>query len=202
MSVSPFVYALPFLAAGIGWFTNYLAIKMLFHPREPINLGFYTLQGIFPKRQKVLAEKLGKVVSQDLIHIDEIKAKLLNPETDKAIHEVITSRLDQFLHAGIKEEFPMLGMFLTGNTLEKIKEVFAREIEKGLPDLIGTYLDKLEEGLNIEEMVTNKVSGFSSDKLESILFSILKKEFAFIEWVGAFLGFLIGCLQLALLFIP
>ena len=72
MSVSPIVFSLPFIAAGIGWFTNYLAIKMLFHPREPINLGFYTLQGIFPKRQKVLAEKLGKVVSQDLVHNNPI----------------------------------------------------------------------------------------------------------------------------------
>ena len=34
------IYALPFISALIGWFTNYLAIKMLFHPHKEVNLGF------------------------------------------------------------------------------------------------------------------------------------------------------------------
>ncbi|HMT36432.1 MAG TPA: DUF445 family protein, partial [Chitinophagaceae bacterium] len=70
------MYTLPFIAAFIGWFTNWLAIKMLFHPREPINILGYSLQGIFPKRQKQFAEKLGSLVAKELISFDEISAKL------------------------------------------------------------------------------------------------------------------------------
>jgi len=42
------------------------------------------------------------------------------------------------------------------------------------------------------------VEAFSSDKLEEILFSIMRKEFRFIEMIGAVLGFLIGCVQVGL----
>ncbi|MFT5861156.1 MAG: uncharacterized membrane protein YheB (UPF0754 family), partial [Flavobacteriaceae bacterium] len=35
------IYTLPFIAALVGWFTNYLAVKMLFHPKEPINFYFF-----------------------------------------------------------------------------------------------------------------------------------------------------------------
>ena len=47
-------------------------------------------------------------------------------------------------------------------------------------------------------MVREKVSSFSSDKLEEILFAIMKREFRFVELVGAVLGFLIGSVQLAI----
>ncbi len=40
---------LPFAGLFIGWLTNYLAIKMLFHPKKPVNLGLFTLQGVFQK---------------------------------------------------------------------------------------------------------------------------------------------------------
>ena len=47
---------LPIIAAIIGWGTNYLAVRMLFHPRKQKNILGLKLQGVFPKRQKVLAE--------------------------------------------------------------------------------------------------------------------------------------------------
>lgn len=193
------IYALPIIAALIGWFTNFLAIKMLFHPRNPVNLGLFTIQGIFPKRQDALAEKLGKVVASELVHVADIKERINDPDTATKIHEVISDRLDGFLHTGLKENFPMLAVFLNEKTLEKIKEVFTAEIEKSLPDVIDTYMDQIESKVDIQKIVTEKVLGFESDKLEELLFSILRREFRFIELVGAVLGFLIGMIQVALI---
>ena len=48
------VYTLPFIGALIGWFTNYIAIKMLFHPRDEVRIFFIPIQGVFPRRQKDL----------------------------------------------------------------------------------------------------------------------------------------------------
>ena len=57
-------YLLPFIAALIGWVTNFLAIKMLFHPRKEIKILFLSIQGIFPKRQNELADKIGDLVAK------------------------------------------------------------------------------------------------------------------------------------------
>ncbi|MFM7359781.1 MAG: DUF445 domain-containing protein, partial [Actinomycetota bacterium] len=51
------------ISGFIGWITNWIAIKMLFHPRKPIRVLGLTLQGIFPKNQSQFAQKLGKLVS-------------------------------------------------------------------------------------------------------------------------------------------
>ena len=42
----------PVVAAFTGWFTTWIAIYMLFHPRNPVRFFGITIQGIFPKRQR------------------------------------------------------------------------------------------------------------------------------------------------------
>ncbi len=59
-------------------------------------------------------------------------------------------------------------------------------------------MGNLQAELDLEAIVTQKVAGFSSDKLEEILQSILSKEFRFVELIGAVLGFIIGLLQVLL----
>ena len=54
----------------------------------------------------------------------------------------------------------------------------------------------------MQRIVEEKVSGFSSDKLEEILFSVMRREFKFVEMVGAVLGFIIGVAQILLLSFP
>ena len=53
--------------------------------------------------------------------------------------------------------------------------------------------------LNVKELVSEKVEAFSSQKVESLMVNLMKKEFKFIELIGALLGFAIGCVQLVLI---
>jgi uncharacterized membrane protein YheB (UPF0754 family) len=69
------------------------------------------------------------------------------------------------------------------------------ELEVIFPEMIATYMKNLESQLDLEKMVTEKVYGFSSDKMEAILNQIMTKEFKFIEVIGGVLGFIIGILQ-------
>ena len=86
-------------------------------------------------------------------------------------------------------------MFVGDNTLLKIKEGMMEEIESLLPEIISRYTDSLSSQIDTEKIVTEKVAGFSSDKLEEILNAIMKKEFRFVEILGGVLGFMIGLLQ-------
>ena len=188
----------PFIAAFTGWFTTWIAIFMLFHPRKPVRFLGITIQGIFPKRQRQVAEKLGSMVAKELIHFDEIAVQLKNPEMLKDLNPTIEKHLDNFLHVKLKEKMPIISMFVGDGTMQKIKEGMMEEIALLLPEIISQYTDSLSERIDIEKMVTEKVSNFSSDKLEEILQSVMKKEFRFIEIIGGVLGFVIGIIQLVL----
>lgn len=192
------LYLLPLISAFIGWFTNWIAIKMLFHPREEKNILGLRIQGIFPKRQVQFAEKLGALVSRELISFNEISQKINDPATISRAMPFIEHHVDQFIQVKLKEEIPLLSMFISGNTLENIKKGIVHEFEELFPSLMTHLTEGMQKELDIEKMVIEKVKGFSSDKLEEILQSIMKKEFRFVEIIGGVLGFIIGLIQVLL----
>ncbi len=193
------IYLLPLFSTFIGWFTNFLAIKMLFHPKKKVNLFFFSLQGIFPKRKKILAEKLASMVSASLLSEEEIKKKILEGHiNDEFLIQEVDSHLDKFLKEKINHKFPMLSMFINDDIIRSIKEMILEEFTTILPELKKKVVDKAFERVNVKEMVEEKVNNFSLNDLENLLFSLLKKEFKFIEISGGVLGFLIGVMQLIL----
>lgn len=193
------IYTLPIIAAITGWVTNYLAIKMLFHPKKKVKILFVTIQGIFPKRQDVLADRLGKIVASELFSFKDIKERFTSTSTAAEINKVLDEKLEDLLEVKLKTLMPMLAMFLNTEAKVKIKDMLHLEFQNILPDILNTYSDKLERDIDIEKIVTQKVAAFSSEKLEQILFSIMKKEFKFIEILGGVLGFFIGLIQLLLI---
>lgn len=192
------IYLIPFISAFIGWFTNWIAIKMLFHPKKQVNILGLKFQGIFPKGQQQFAEKLGTLVASELIHFDEIAAKLKDPEQLKELNPTIEAHIDTFLRVKLKEKIPVVAMFIGDNTITKLKDGMMEEINVLLPEVIDRYTQGLSAKIDIQKMVTEKVAAFSSDKLEQILESIMKKEFRFVEILGGVLGFIIGLLQIAI----
>ena len=196
--MSPILLLLPIIAALIGWSTNYLAVKMLFHPRLPLRIMGFSVQGVFPKRQKQLAEKLGTLVADELFSVKDIANKLKELATSEESMEQVGKTIEKTIREKLVKSFPMLAMFLTDEMVEKVTNLFKSELHDFLAKSANDLGDKLEKSLDVKELVREKVEAFSSDKLEEILFSIMRKEFRFIEIIGAILGFLIGCTQIAL----
>lgn len=187
---------IPVISAFIGWVTNWVAIKMLFHPREPKRILGVTFQGIFPKRQKQFAEKLGKLVSDEFLSFSDIEEKISNPENLKKIMPVIENHIDDFLRTRLSNEMPVISMFIGEKTISKLKGAFMTEIETLFPKVMRQYAANLKTELDLEHIVVQKVSAFSSDKLEEVLYQIMSKEFRFVEIIGAVIGFLIGVVQI------
>lgn len=186
---------IPIISAFIGWVTNWVAIKMLFHPREPKKILGITFHGIFPKRQQSFAEKLGKLVSAEFLSFDDIEQKISNPDNLQKIMPVIEEHMDDFLRNRLKDEMPVISMFIGDKTITNLKGMFMKEIEALLPIVMKKYASNLKGELDLEQIVTQKVAAFSSDKLEEVLYQIMSKEFRFVEIIGAVIGFIIGAVQ-------
>jgi uncharacterized membrane protein YheB (UPF0754 family) len=171
---------------------------MLFHPRLPMTILGFSIQGVFPKRQKQLADKLGSLVAEELFSVKDVAEKLEELATSQESMELVGKRVEKTIREKLVKSFPMLAMFLTDEMVEKVTNLFKSELQDFLGESAQDLGKKLEESLDVKELVREKVEAFSSDKLEQILFSIMSKEFRFIEMIGAVLGFLIGCVQIGL----
>jgi hypothetical protein len=72
----------PVVGAIIGYFTNWLAIKMLFRPLKPVYIGKIKLPftpGILPRERIHLTESVGDTVATELLTPDVFKSRLQEP---------------------------------------------------------------------------------------------------------------------------
>lgn len=190
------IYTLPFIAALVGWFTNFIAVKMLFHPKEPMNiLGVYTLQGIFPKNQKKVAENIGKMVAEELLSSDDLKEKLSNPENILTIKELLEAKIDFYLNVTFPKSYPITAALVGEKRKTKFKDTVMAEVDESVPAMIDSYLSNIEEKFNVEHIIRERVNNLSPERLEDLIMKLLKREFKFIEYIGAVIGFLIGWIQ-------
>jgi len=194
--MSWWLYTIPFISAFIHWLTIWMALKLLFHPHKPRKIGWFTLQGVFPKKQRQIAENLGKIVGQELLSYGDIEKTITNPDNIKKILPLAETHIDHFLRHRLKESMPVIGMFIGDKTINQLKAVFMKELEELFPVIMKNYVSNIKNELDLEKIVFNKIANFSSDKLEEMLNQILTREFRFVEVIGALLGFFIGLLQI------
>lgn len=59
------------IACFIGWITNWLVVKLLFHPRKPL-FGLPWAQGLIPSKKDDLINKVSEAIGQKLIKPDMV----------------------------------------------------------------------------------------------------------------------------------
>ena len=193
------LFVLPLVGAVIGWVTNFIAVKMLFHPRKPYRLLFFELHGVFPKRQRALAEKLGHIVSEELFSANEVISHIQDAAQSQEMIDLISDHIEKVIRQRLPEVIPMISFVLNDDLVQTVRQTFVGELKIFLKEVTDKLAGSIEADLDVHKIVEEKVLNFSSDKLEEILFAIMRREFRFIEVIGAVLGFLIGLVQLAYL---
>ena len=139
----------PFIGAAIGYFTNYIAVKMLFRPYDPKKIGKLTLPftpGIIPKRKPVLAKAIGIAVGETLLTGEDVFALFSSKETEDLFVSSLLSELDT-LPDGVTPE-SLLREVTDRETIERGKEA--------LSDFLTERIASAAEERNLGKIVREK----------------------------------------------
>ena len=180
----------------IGWFTNYLAIKLLFRPYKEMNFFFFKIQGLIPKRRDEISENIADVVERELISVDDIENKLKEVEFDDGIIEKVLDKLvEEKLKKSILEKNPLLKMIINDSMVDKIKKYFKNMILENKDEILSEMIKIGKEKIDFKEIILEKMKNFSLEEIEKIILSISKNELKHIEIIGGVLGGLIAVFQ-------
>jgi len=193
------IVSIPFISALIGWFTNYLAVRMIFHPYQPLGLGPLKIQGLVPKRREELAISIGKTVSNHLISHADIANSLKSIQVVESLKQLLDEKVQEVIDRKLLSLNPMISAFIGPETKAKIKAAIVSEMVLMLPDLAERFATGLEEHLDMQTLVTDRIRSFDLEKLEQIILEISSRELKAIEIYGGVLGFIIGLLQVGLI---
>lgn len=186
---------LPILLAGLhGWFTNWLAIKLLLKPVHPINILGFKIQGLLPRRQADLAERISEAISREFLKEADILEFLKKVEPAKAMRQLILDKWEEKV-GEILGSMPFLSMFVSADKLERIRDkiadIFSTEAEKYTELLVGS----LESKIDLRDTIRRNILAFDVQRLNKIIEEIGYKEMNEIAFIGLVLGVFIGVIQ-------
>ncbi len=142
----------PILGGLIGYFTNDIAIKMLFRPyRSRYLLGrrIPFTPGLIPSNQQRLAQKISEVIMRSLLTPEEMQKlarRLLQTErTERAIHWLLRLALEQVQGNTQTKTAHILGSVLQdlmGQSLPRLLRVWSRQ-EDFLEEQLNQIFDQV-----------------------------------------------------------
>ncbi|MEM9290771.1 MAG: hypothetical protein AAGD01_03735 [Acidobacteriota bacterium] len=188
--------SIPFVAAVVGWVTNWVAIKLTFRPLEFVGIRpIFGWQGIIPAKARKMAEIFVDSTMYRLGTLPELFARM-EPEV---VSDHITRVMDGRLR-GFTDEI----MFLEAPTLWRatptvVKHRIYARVRETMPQLVDQLMEELtqnvEEVIDFKEMIAGQLER-DKELLNRLFLEAGEKEFKFLIRSGLYFGFPFGLLQL------
>ncbi|HCS74742.1 MAG TPA: DUF445 domain-containing protein [Clostridiales bacterium] len=182
------------VGALIGWFTNFLAVKMLFRPLLPwrIPLTKIEIQGLIPKRREEIAVTIGKTVEEELINIKELVSRLIEGENRTELILSIRVKILGIIDNKIPSLVPLS---IKQAILSKMRDVLTQEIENFVDHSMSEMIEQSVHKIDISNLVEERIKDLELEEVERLTLEITSRELKYIEYLGGVIGGVIGLLQ-------
>ena len=193
---APLTLLIPFISAFVGWFTNVVAVRMMFEPVEFVGLrpplGW---QGIVPANAIRLADTGLKLVTQRLLNIIEV-FRDFDPEVfveaeEDQLHALATRLVEETA----AKRFPAMWEKMAPPIRQQMIAMVEAEVRKLSVDVLTDARDHIDELLDVQRIV-HKALLADKALMGRIFQTVGTAEFVFIKRSGAYFGFAFGLVQL------
>ncbi len=192
-------WMLPAFGGFVGFFSDWMALQMMFRPLQPKKVMGFTLQGLFIRRQNEVAADYAALISKQLLTSGNMMEELFTgTHSDKVIELVgryVKQEIDQ--QAGIVK--PLVVYAMGGQKYQSLKEQVAVRILAQLPETMKYIESYAEDAMDIRNTLVSRMQDLTPEEFEGMLRPAFKED----EWsliiVGAVLGFLVGEMQIHLM---
>ncbi|MBO3313853.1 DUF445 family protein [Clostridium perfringens] len=173
------------IGAVIGYITNWLAIKMLFRPREAkyiFGMKLPFTPGLIPKEKSRIANKVGETVGTHLLNSDSLSKALKDDKIKAKFNEVAKEKINQIINSNSTLENSLKNTLgenyyaLKGNMINNITKTILEAIqEEEFKNKVKFYIvDSIKERLNKNP---EKIIDFiNSNKFREVIINTLEEE--------------------------
>lgn len=157
----------PIIGSVIGYCTNYIAVKMLFYPRNEVRIGGHKLPftpGAIPKGKPRLAKTVGHVVANTLLTEEDIRQKILSPETEEAVIDKVMAELSGKIYVEMGRVCSTYEEY--GDLKATLSDAFTDQIMDSISKIDLKHTVVTEAGRVIKEKVSGTMLAmFLSDEM-------------------------------------
>lgn len=165
------IFVPPIIGGVIGYITNDIAIKMLFHPRHPIYIGKWRVPftpGLIPKEKDRVARSIGNVVSTQLLNSDILVEVLTSEEMMRKLRVKLNKVVDDN-----RANTDTLRSTLYRMAPENVVNSSTENVKKCLSELLYEKLTTMKFGEKISSHVLQRVQQGIGNKMRGLGFNLL-----------------------------
>lgn len=191
---------LPLAGGLVGYLTNFLALKLIFQPVRPVNLGLFKIQGLFIKRQDEVAKVYARLVSERILNTKNIFENIMYGKNRDKLLDIITKYVELAVDEHV-DQYPLLRSAVSGSKrMDKAKNIADFHFINHFPVIIHKISSYAEKALDLENTFDDRMRNLSPEEFQGFLRPVFQED----EWklilVGAVLGMLAGGIQYIILF--
>jgi uncharacterized membrane protein YheB (UPF0754 family) len=190
---------LPIGGLLVGYLTNWLALKLIFQPQQPIKISFWTFQGLFLKRQKEVAATYSKIVATKILTTKKIFEAILSGKEKPLLDKIIEENVGNAVNHSVGSFRSVVQLLIGREAFEAIKQAIAKTFQGVLANMISATFDYADEALDMEDTLNEKMTNLSSAEFEGFLHPVFQEDELKLILVGAVLGMFAGFLQMLFL---
>ncbi len=194
----PINWVLPLAGFFVGYLTNWLALKLIFNPREPKKVGPFVIHGLFHKRQMEVTAEFSKLTAGKVLNADNITKTVLGGETAEKIFAIVETHVRALIEEYMKH--PMAAMLVPPDQRQELEDELLQRIRDELPKEGGLLHTFAGKSVDIENSIGDRMKELPPDEFEGVLRPAFQQD----EWklilAGAALGCVAGVAQFVYIF--
>ncbi|MCH8497691.1 MAG: DUF445 family protein [Marinobacter sp.] len=198
--VMPFSWILPAFGLLVGYATNWIALKLIFDPKEPMKVGPVTFQGLFMKRQEQVAADYGKLVASTILTPANIIEGILKGSHSDKLFAMIGRHVQKAVDGQTSYAKPFVTFMVGTRTYREMKQAAVDQVVKQLPDTLKHIERYANDALDLERTLSTRLQGLGPTEFEGMLRPAFEQDEWMLICVGAVLGMMVGFFQLLVMF--
>jgi uncharacterized membrane protein YheB (UPF0754 family) len=194
----PVGWVLPAAGFFVGYVTNWLAMTLIFEPKQPKRVGPFRVQGVFIKRQLEVAGKFSDVIADRVLTGDNMIKHL----TEGPSREPVMAILEEQVEASMKEyeRDAMVAMLVSKEKLEEAKADLMERVRSADLAQSGPIHAFADQSERIRSQMEANLRTLDPGEFSGVLRPVFQKD----EWklvvAGGVIGAIIGAVQVVTLF--
>jgi uncharacterized membrane protein YheB (UPF0754 family) len=196
--IYPEGWVLPVAGFLVGYVTNWLAMNLIYEPREPVQIGPFKIQGVFIKRQKEVATHFANVIADRVLTAENLVQHISQGPNRQRLLDILEGQVEESMK--VYEKDAMVAMLADKDKLADAKADLldrVRNTDMSNSSQIKTFADQSHR---IRGQMEGNLGALNAEEFGGILRPVFQKD----EWklilAGGVIGTGIGALQVVLLF--